>query len=852
MRRWWVLAGCILAAPAWLSAQEPITFTAADSLHFRVKGHRLARLFGNAKVVHPSGTLSAGQIVLDLDATEMEATTAVPGDTLSEPVLERGDDRIRSRRIRYNYTTEKGKFEVTRVSIEEGRVRGEQVKRTAPHVVFIQDGRYSTCEYDHPHFYIRASRMKIVDEEEVFFTNARLYILDIPYPIPFPFGYIPSGLKRQRSGLLEPIYAFQDQNSRGLGIQNVGWYQYVNDHLTTTLSADLFTSGSRYFQNQTEYASTDRFRGSLNLGYSVDQGMERTDPDFTRSIQQSLRWSHNQTINPYASFNMNINLRTAQYFRRNSYDIDERAQTSTSSTLGYTFRQPDGLYTFGASLSQSQDFKNNTVNMQGPNTTFSLKRLTPFQPRNRIGTPKFYQTLSIGYNNRFSSRFDFRPLATADPGISWVDALFDPSAYRQASGRQGHVDYGAQHQVDATMQLWPGDYVNLTGGFRLTEYWYGETTRRTFNPDSNRVYESRVREFATARDFSGSLTLGTTLYGIGTGRIGNLEGFRHTLRPSLNYTWRPDFSDPKWGWYRTVPTDTLGNTTRYSIFQNNVFGGPGAGQVSAVSFTLGNVFETKQVRRDSTGEKRERIVRLIDNLSASMGYNFAATAFKLSDLTTNLSSNVVQGWTINASAGFTPYQIDTLGVRLPKYRWDAGRSPLALTRLTLGIGTRFSAGQTGIIAENVPASDFPATYDPLDQHEFHGYDEIFQSTVFQPLDVAWSASFNLNYGWTRNGRERITRTAILNAQNIQVRLTREWRFNTQLGYDFIQERFTPGQFAVSRQLHCWDMSFVWSPFGDFQFYLFRLTVRNSRLQTLFQKLPVLNNLERRNSPINRF
>ncbi len=853
MRRCVLLAVLVWGlGPATLWAQSTITFTSADSMRFSLKSARIATLFGNAKVEHPSGTLTAGTITLNLTETTMSATTATPGDTLTEPLLKRGEDEIRSRKVLYNYETERGKFEVTRVSMEQGQVRGDQVKRQTPHVVFIQDGRYSTCDLPHPHFYIRASRMKIVDEEEVFFTNARLFILDIPYPIPFPVGYIPTGMDKKKSGLLSPTYAFQNQNGRGLGVQGFGWFQYFNDHYASTLSADLFTSGTFFVQSRNDYHWLNKTRGSLSYSYSRDQGMEPTDPDFFRSVNQNLAWSHNQTINPYASFNMDINLRTAQFFRNNSLNINDRAKTSSTSRIGYNFRQPDGLYTFGANLSQSQNFATNTVNVSGPSANFSLRRLTPFSNPVRRPNPPIYEALSLGYNNQFNSRFDYRPLVQGDQNTSWIDALFSPSRYRAATGNKGHIDYGLRQSLDATMPLLSGNKINITGSGRMTEYWYGETVRKTFNADSNRVDESRVKEFAATRDFSASVSLSTTIYGISMAKIGNLEGFRHTVRPSVSYTWRPDFSRPQWGNYRTVQTDTTGRTSTYSIYERGIFGGPGAGRQNAISLSVGNVFETKRVRRDSTGEKKEQILRLIDNLNASLSYNLAATSFKLSDLNTSLSSNILRNINISSNANFTFYDTDSLGRRVDQYRWDAGRSPLRLTRFSLAMGTQFRQGDLGGFGMRATEPYFPEFYDPFDQSEFRGYDHGFGAVPIEPLDVAWSLSLSFNYNWQWVTPTRQQKTAILNAQSIQLRLADEWQVGTSIGYDFIQKELTPSQFNVTRQLHCWDMSFVWNPFGANKYYLFRLTVRQAQMQSLFQKLPGLNNLERTNTPINRF
>lgn len=832
------------------SSNEQVTFSAADSLRFRVKGTRTGTLFGNARVEHPSGQLTSGVITLNLTEHLMSAQALNPSDTLSQPVLRRGEDELRSERILYNYKTEKGKFEVARVKMDKGSITGTEVKRVAPHVIFIQDAIYSTCTLDHPHYYLRASRMKIVDEDEVFFTRVRLFILDIPYPFVFPFGYLPSRLERNRSGLLEPTYSFQEQSRRGLGLQNLGWFQYINDHVTTTVQGDVFTSGTYYLSNRTQYNYFGKYRGSIGLSYSLDRGLESTDPDFTESAQRMFSLQHNQIISPYASFNADISLRTSQFYNRNSYNIDDRANTSTTSRVGYNYRHPDGAYTFGVNLSQSQNFRDNSVSLQGPSGSFSIKRQTPFQPQVRRLNARWYESISYGYSNRFSTRYNFNPLTDADPDINWIDALLSPEKYRQATGRDGHVDYGLTHAADVTAQLIPSDFANLTAAFRMNEYWYPETVSKRFDPETNRVVTDIEKGFAAARDFTTSLSLGTTLYGISDAKIGNFEGFRHTMRPNLSYNYRPDFSSDFWGYYSRVQSDTLGNTQQYSRFERGLYGGPAAGEQQAIAFSLDNVFETKQVRRDSTGEKREQIIRLIDSFRASVAYNFAASQFKLSDLNTSANSSFVKGVSLNASANFSFYDTDSLGRNIPQYLWDNGNGFIRLTRFSVRASTQFRSGGSGLVTP--PHQPYyPRYYDPFDQSVFRAYNYMFNQGPIQPIDVPWSFNLSFDYSWQYVNQNTSIKTAVINAQNIQFRITPEWQASTSIGYDFIRNEVTPTRFSITRDLHCWNLSFEWNPFGDFKYYMFRLTVKDSQIQGLFQKLPGLNNLERGSSPINR-
>ncbi|HMB98731.1 MAG TPA: putative LPS assembly protein LptD, partial [Balneolaceae bacterium] len=273
------------------SNPESVNFQARDSLTFNFGDQRIANLYGSSNVTHTNGELSAGEIELDLNLNQVEARAENPKDTLSYPVLRRQQDEIRSTRVLFNYETERGKFEVAEIEVDDGYLIGTKVKNVSRSEVFIEEGIYSTCPPDHMYYYIQADRMKVVDEEEVFFTNARLFILDIPYPLVFPFGYVPAGIESRESGLLEPTYVYQNTSARGIGLQNLGWFQYFNDYFTAQTSFDLFTSGTFFNESRFQYRNTGQYNGSLTLGYSRERGLEPTDPDFTETTSKRLSLS---------------------------------------------------------------------------------------------------------------------------------------------------------------------------------------------------------------------------------------------------------------------------------------------------------------------------------------------------------------------------------------------------------------------------------------------------------------------------------------------------------------------------------------------------------------------------------
>ncbi len=836
------------------NGEGSVQFQATDSLVFDFQGDREARLYGSAQVTHTAGKLTAGKVALNLDRNIVRAQTETPEDTLSQPVLEREERKIRSNRIAFNYKSEKGRFDVARVNIKEGKLTGNKVKKAEKEVVYIEDGIYSTCKLPHPHYYLKADRMKVVDREEIFFTNARLYLLDIPYPLVFPFGYVPAKIEQRQSGILEPTYAFQNQASRGIGLQNLGWFQYFNDYLTGQLEFNIYTSGTFLGDLKFDYAKRNDFNGSISIGYSRERGLEKTDPDFGVRTNKRLSISHNQDFSPYANISANINLRTADYYQRNSYDPDERAQTSTTSRLSYNYNAPSNNYSFNISASQSHDFKNNTATFSAPNISFNVNSFSPFRNATSRGEEtSWYENLSLNYSSEIQSDFSYRPIAADSAKYGWFETLWDPAKYRDATDNNEHYRIGMRHNGSISLNnLLSSQFYNTNLSLRLTEYWYPNTIRKSWEPTTDPqqpdVVTRKVQGFTAARDFNTNFGINTRIYGIWNRSIGSLQSFRHTLEPRISFSYRPDFSTDFWGYYRQVQVDSSGRTRQYSIFENGVVGGPSRGEQRRINFSLGNTFEAKQVKRDSTGEKNENNIRLIDRLDASIGYNFAADSLKLSDLDISYSTNI-RDFTVNGNATFNLYSRDADNQLVDRLLITESDRLAQLTRFSLNVGTRFSS--KGRSKPHRTQYQFPRRYDPFNQSEFRSVSPRFNAEPVADIDAPWSFSLNFSYSWNYSPRGENRKSAILNVERIQFRLSPKWRVQTRIGYDFVDQNLTPSRFTLNRELHMWDLSFQMNPFGEFQFYLFSLRINNSQLQSLFQKLPILKNLERSSGNLGR-
>jgi hypothetical protein len=827
---------------------DAVQFFAADSALFLLGDSTRINLFGRAKLEHSSGTLNANQVQMNTGTNVMEAKGGSETDTLGRPLLKRETDEIRSTRILYNYKTGKGKFEEARVNVQQGVLQGEKVKRAEEHVIYVGEGLYSTCTLDHPHFFIRARKMKVVDEEEIFFTRARLYLLDIPYPLILPFGYVPAKWDKTRSGLLAPTFQNQGIATRGYGITNLGWFQYFNDYLTGTFAFGAFTSGTWNNDVSLQYRKTDRYSGTVQLGQSFERGFEPTDPDFVQSKRRNrnLLVQHAQTISPWSNISANINLRTSDYYSRNSTNLGELSEQSTNSTASWNYSDPAGRFSFNTSMQHNQNFLNNTVQLSGPNSTFSLRRISPFKRTESTSTnARFYESLTIGYTNSMQSNFNYVPLAADSATVDWVEALLYPSRYRLANNfsknsSPRHINAGMVQRVSMDSKLLPGQYLQMNGNVSFTEYWYPETIEKTWNPATKKIETKAVGGFAAARDYQFGLSFNTTIYGISNRRLGRFDGFRHTVRPSLSFSYRPDFSNDRYGYYNSVQSDTTGlRFQKYSRFEGGTVGGPGMGTSKNLSLSVNNVFETRTVHRDTTGEQRKTVLRLIDDLSFRGSYDFSRDEFRLSDLSVSMVSSIFRSLRINANGNFNFYNTDSTGQTVNTFLWDTRRKPMRLTSFSIATSTSFAEGS---LQPSPELPYHPREYDPFNQADFRDIDPWNQRRNMVRWDIPWSISVSASYRYNAQNPLQKNRSALIELSDIRFLLTPKWQVATGTGYDFISKKPTYSRFSINRNLHCWDLSMEWMPLGPQKYFIFRLNMNSSQFQNLFQKLPGLNRL----------
>ena len=824
---------------------KPIEFTAKDSLIIRFDDENgdLGRLVGNAVVTYGDARLEAHSIDILFDREELRAE-GTPSDTgqVNTPVFNQGTETFSGTSFAYNMGTERGRVVGARTQFEDGFIRAGVAKVREDSTVFIRDGLYTTCNCgpdETPSYSMRSNKMKVVDQKWVYTGPIQLYIYNIPTPIWLPFGFLPYQEGR-RSGLLAPEYG---EDERGFYLRNWGYYWAISDYMDLQVRAGLWTRGSWQINPSFRYNRRDYFNGGVSLDLLHERSGEKEDPDAVTRDNVSVRWSHNQTLNPTARLTANVNLTSSSYLRTVSDQYEDNVRQQISSTIQYNKRWQGGR-SFSLNLRQSQVLATGAVDLTLPELTFSQSSKTPFK-RSTGGerNEKWYERIQFSYSGRLSNRYNFEALSdeellalgdTAATGIGWAEALFNQQKYERATGRDDtRFDFKTTHRVPVSAPF-SINRLPMLGTFRLnvspnasySEDWFIETERRMVDT-SNVVIRESVPGFFALRQFNTGVSANTTFYGIFPLKAGPYQGVRHTVRPSLGFNYRPDFSSDFWGYSRSY-TDTSGAAIEYDIVT-----GVQRGLQQTVSFGVDNTFETKHVQADSTGETQSRVLKLF-NLNARTSYNFAADSLKLSPISITARTSVINGLNLNFSSTFSPYalneegtrQVNEYAVSLKDFRF--GR----LTRLSLSGDFRLSSSRRGgsrptTTRPGTPAFNTASTStlglnDPYSNDPFlsTGYGE---SGAFSQ----WSLSFRFTYSISKP-LTTLSRTATVNS-SFDFNLTPTWKIRGQSGYDFERKEIVTTSLNILKDLDCWEMSFRWVPFGEFQSWGFDIHVKSGKL-----------------------
>ncbi len=777
--------------------RSKVDYAAEDSLIFDAE-QQIVYLYGKATVNYENMTLKADFIQVNLSEKTLYSTylSDSSGSKSGIPDFAQNDDHFTADEIRYNFESKKGKIKGVYTQQGEGYVYGETVKKLDD-FEYIHYGTYTTCDLKEPHFAIAANKLKIINNNKIITGPAYLTIAGVPTPLAIPFGYFPNR-KGRSSGIIFPAYG--ESGELGFFLKSGGYYFGLSDYLDLALTGDIYSKGSYGMQSYFRYANRYKYNGNLSLSYSKIRTGEPETPSFNFTKDFFVRWQHAQDpkARPNTIFSSNVNAGSSSYFRNNISSPNNFLTNTFQSSIAYSKTFPGKPYSLSSSINHSQNTQTRDINVTFPNINFSVNRLYPFKKKIAVGSDKWYERIGISYQSNFQN------------SIQTKDTLL----FKDGFGKR--FRNGLQHSIPVSTSLKVLKFFTLTPSFSYSEKWYLQTIRKNYVPDEGIILTDTVNGFKAAREFNASASLNTRIYGMFQFRNRKIAAIRHVMSPSLTFSFRPDFSDPFWNYYRQVQSNAEGQTTNYSIFEQAIFGGPGAGRQEIIGFNLDNNLEMKVRKITDTTEVLKKI-KVFESLSISGSYNLAADSLQLSPVTLNARTTLFDRLNLNFGSTLDPYITDSLNRRLDQFELSAHNRLARLTSASVSAGF------------NLTHSPKVKPSDKIQEDE----KEYINKHPVEYVDLTVPFSLNVNYSlfYSRPGLQKATITQTINF-NGDISLTPKWKIIFSSGYDVQQKQWAYTSLSFYRDLHCWEMRLNWVPLGGFTYWNFQINVKASVLQDL--------------------
>ena len=813
-----------VAKPEKQAIEVPITYEANDSVAFMTNA---GELYGEAKVVYQQPTpieLTAEVISMDMENNTVHAwgVSDSLGTVTGKPVFKEGETPYETDTIRYNFNSKRGLISNVVTQQGEGYVVSEEAKKGANDEIYMRSGKYTTCDdHDHPHFYLKLSMAKVRPKKNAVFGPAQLVVEDVPLPIAIPFGFFPFN-SSYSSGFIMPT--FGDEMNRGFYLRDGGYYFAISDNMDLKVLGEIFTKGSWGLSAQSNYAKRYKYSGSFNASYLVTKTGEKNMPDYMVTKDFKIAWSHRQDPKaiPNSTFSANVNFATSSYDRRNLsslYNPQQYANNTKASSVSYSRTFPSIGLNLSSTFNITQNTRDSSLSVTLPDLNLSLNRIYPFKRKKSAGEERWYEKISFQYTGRMTNSITTKDDLIMKQGLS-------------------HWKNGMQHTIPVSATFTLFKYFNVVPSFNYTERWYFKKVSQQWNEETHKV-ETLEPEYGFWRlyNYNASVSANTTIYGTYTAKKKHrkLQAVRHTLTPNIGLSYAPDFSRQMYGFYETVQTDTTGRFKVYSPFTDNAYGVPGSGQQFSINFGLSQSLEAK-VRTKDTVKK----VKIIDQLSITGSYNFLADSMRLSSLPIQLRTTVYQNIALNLSLTLDPYEVSPQGVRYNKLMWRRGL-PGRIQSASWSFGYTFKSREdkskvAGNDITSLPAEYFNSWSDPYGQLN-PAMRRQWMAGQYYDFSIPWNFGFNYSFSYNaryvNNGTTGYTKNIQQTINfNASVKLTPKTMITATSGYDFTSRKMSMTSISITRDLHCWQMSFTWIPFGNHRSWAFNIGVKAASLADL--------------------
>ncbi|MCB9034775.1 MAG: LPS-assembly protein LptD [Chitinophagales bacterium] len=807
--------------------EDVVNYKATDSIIYDIKAKTMY-LYGNAYIQYQGMEMWSQILEYNWDNNEVFAKGSFVDSIGAYQKVFFTDDgkNYQADSAKYNFKTEKGKSYGLVTQELEGYLHADLIKAINDSTLYAKNARYTTCDLDHPHFFVEVNKAKVINDKLLVGKSANLVIEDVRTPLYLPFAFLPS-IKSKGSGLIMPQYG--QSNELGFYLSGLGYYWHINDKIDLTSTVDVYTLGSWRLNFASTYKKLYKYYGNLSFnisqirsGYANEKrNPNRVKPPLNFGINWQMNLDQKRLYN--SNFNINLNIVSSKKYQQiTSTNANDFLSSSFSSNISYSKWWTGKPYRLSISARYNQNTQSRAVSLDLPQFNFNVSRINPFQKKISSTTKKWYENIGFSYDFQTANR------------INTYDSIFFTKRTIET------MQNGIRHSLPISGNFKLFNYINFNVNFNYNERWhfsyidkifrdtltYYDTRDSVYKIRRNVVETDTLRKFKTNRDFGLSFNFGTNLYG--TFQFKNrkhVAAIRHTFRPSLNFNFRPDFAKSFWKSYKTVQIDTTGRTQEYSIFEQSLYGGPPSGKVGSIGMSFANTFEMKiKSKKDTiTGFKK---ISLLDNLSTGLSYNLAAEKNKLNINPINASTHITERLNLSMSVNLDPYALDSNGTRTNSFHFKENRRLLRFESMNVSLNGSFSSKKR--VGSGVEKSELEQQLD-LSNSNLGVYDRQYYN-----FDIPWSVNYSYSLNW-RKAKYNKKDTNIINqtlSLGLDFNLTAKWKVNISSGFDIQNKQITRTDISVIRDLHCWQLEMKWIPNSYQQGFFISIYVTSQQFRFL--------------------
>ena len=791
--------------------KSKVTYTAKDSIRIDIK-NKLVYLFGSSEVYYENIELKSENIEINMDSSIISAKGKQDslGKYYGEPSFKEAGQEVKSHEMKYNFKTKKGVIYNAITHEGENFIHGDKIYKTPDDILYIKNGKYTTCNLDHPHYFFSSNKLKIIPDDKIVTGPANLVIEDVPTPIAIPFGFFPNSNK-QRSGLIIPTPGESAQY--GFFLLHGGYYVAISDNISTELTGDYYSKGSWGANFLTNYKKRYKFSGMLNTNYSIFKNGFKEFPNYAENSNFFIKWNHTQDprARPNSTFSANVNFGNSENYTNNFNSTgSEYLSTSFNSSISYAKSWAGKPFNLSLNAYHNQNTISKSVTLRLPEVAFNMSRIYPLK-RKTIGKQKFYEKIGLSYS------------MNAKNEVTAGDSLFSSNNFDEL---KREFKNGMKHTIPVSTSFKLLNNFTVNPAFNYSEIWYLQSLNRSWDDQNNQLKTDTLVNFVRGNSYNMSISLSTKVFGMYQYRGKIIKALRHVVTPSVGFSYTPENKSGLRSY-----TDTSNIVHDYSIFENGIYGVSNSKEAGLINLGLLNNFEMKvRNRKDSLGKDTK--IKLLESLNFSSSYNVVPDSLNWSNIQIEARTLIFKKLTLNFSSSFDPYALDsnkTTGI-ITKVNTSEWASNGRIGRLvTANLSAGFSLNSKTGLNDNKTS-------------EFGSEQELAyiraNPEAYIDFNVPWTLSVNYNIRYSKPQYQ----SDVIQTLNFSgdFSLTPKWKIGFNSGYDFELKDLSYTSIDIYRDLHCWEMIFNWIPFGPRQSYLFTIKVKSAILQDL--------KLTRRNLP----